>query len=295
MRYIGIDLAWGSKNTTGAATLRWEVASEAGAGANVPSAEAGTQDDKPRLAVIDYADDLLTDDSIVEFIMRGDDGGGVIVGIDAPLDVPNLTGERPVEAALRRCFGKHQAGAHPANRTRFKDDIRGERLAKRLAGEHGIINDFQFRAGDTSIRRCVEVFPHPAMVVLFGLEKTLKYKAKPGRDHASRMAEYARYVDGLRSLEDVEPALRVPAWLTVPTDKQGAALKRYEDLLDALMCAYVAAYFGHWGDGERCMVIGDARSGYIVSPVTRDFRACLELPAPAKPRTSPPLANMSAL
>ncbi len=282
MRYIGIDLAWGTKNTTGAVTLQWKTAAGSGVEANIGSVEAGTQNDKQHLSVTDYADDLLTDDAVVEFIMRGDDGGGVIVGIDAPLDVPNLTGERPVEAALRRCFGKHQAGAHPANRTRFKDDIRGERLAARLAAEHGIINDFRIGAGDTSVRRCVEVFPHPAMVVLFGLEKTLKYKAKPGRDHTSRMAEYTRYVDGLRGLGDVEPALHVPAWLTVPTDKQGAALKRYEDLLDALMCAYVAAYFGHWGDGEHCMVIGNAQSGYIVSPITPDFRACLETPAPTK-------------
>ncbi len=282
MRYIGIDLAWGSKNTTGAVTLQWQTASAAGAGASVVSAQAKAQDDKPRLAVTDYADDLLTDDSIVEFITRGDDGGGVIVGIDAPLDVPNLTGERPVEAALRRCFGKHQAGAHPANRTRFKNDIRGERLAARLAAECSIVNDFRIGAGDTRVRRCVEVFPHPAMVVLFGLEKTLKYKAKPGRDHTSRMAEYTRYVDGLRGLANVEPALRVPDWLAVPTNKQGAELKRYEDLLDALMCAYVAAYFGRWGDGERCMVIGDAQSGYIVSPITPGFRACLESPVPTK-------------
>ena len=264
MRFIGIDLAWGSKNTTGAVTLGWEGQDNA------------QPTDAPRLVVTDYTDDLLTDDAIVEFIARSDQGGGVIVGIDAPLDVPNLTGERPVEASLRRCFGKYQAGAHPANRTRFKDDVRGERLAKRLKREHNIVNDYEFAAQDNTVRRCVEVFPHPAMVVLFGLQKTLKYKAKPGRDHASRMAEYARYVEGLRSLENVEPRLSVPTWLAVPSDKQGAVLKRYEDLLDALMCAYVAAYYWRWGDSERCMVIGDAASGYIISPITPDLRACLE-------------------
>ena len=28
----------------------------------------------------------------------------------------------------------------------------------------------------------LEVYPHAATVALFGLDKTLKYKAKPGRD-----------------------------------------------------------------------------------------------------------------
>ena len=223
-----------------------------------------------------YADDLLTDEEILTFVRRADDGGGIVVGIDAPLDVPNLTGERPVESALRRCFGKYQAGAHPANRQRFGNDVRGERLAKRLAEEQNIVNDFHLTPGDTSVRRCIEVFPHPAMVVLFGLAKTLKYKAKPGRDEASRMGEFGRFVDGLRGLEAADPMLQAPDWLAVPLGKKGAALKRHEDLMDALVCAYVAAYFWRWGDGERCMAIGDAATGYIVSPITPQLRTCLE-------------------
>ena len=229
MRYIGLDLAWGAKNTTGAVALQWQEGAAGGS---------------RTLAVCAYADALLTDDDILAFVRQADDGGGVLVGIDAPLDVPNLTGERPVEAALRKCFGKYQAGAHPANRQRFKNDIRGERLAKRLKDELNIVNDFRFAAGDETVRRCVEVFPHPAMVVLFGLAKTLKYKAKPGRDTHSRMGEYVRYIEGLQNLAANDPTLTAPDWLAVPHDKSGAALKRYEDLLDALMCAYIAAYFG---------------------------------------------------
>ncbi len=117
MRFVGIDLAWGAKNTTGAVTLKLD-------------APEGLQ---TRLVVDDWADALLTDEDILNFVRRSDTGTGIVLGIDAPLDVPNLTGERPVEAMLRRCFGKYQAGAHPANRTRFRNDVRGERLAARLA------------------------------------------------------------------------------------------------------------------------------------------------------------------
>ena len=90
MRFIGLDLAWGSKNTTGAVALEWHDAEGSG---------------PPALSVIRHADNLLTDDEIVDFVRESDDDRGIVVGIDAPLDVPNESGERPVEATLRRCFG----------------------------------------------------------------------------------------------------------------------------------------------------------------------------------------------
>lgn len=262
MRFIGLDLAWGSKNTTGAVALERQNAAT---------------DGPPVLVVTAKADALLTDDDIVKFVGDNDDGGGIIVGIDAPLDVPNQSGERPVEAALRRCFGRFQAGAHPANRNRLGPDVRGERIARRLESERGMISGYDFAARDESARQTVEVFPHPAMVVLFGLAKTLKYKAKPGRDTASRLAEFARFTDGLKSLQTADPALLAPDWLSDSLDGlTGKALKQREDLLDALMCAYIAAYFWQWGDGERCMVIGDKTNGYIVTSTTPDLRACIE-------------------
>lgn len=260
MRFVGIDLAWGAKNTTGAVALKLEAAE------SVPV----------RLVVEEWADALLTDDDILDFAHLGDTGEGIILGVDAPLDVPNLAGERPVESLLRRCFGKYQAGAHPANRQRFGNDVRGERLTARLEAEQNIRNGYDFAAGDAKARVCLEVFPHPAHVVLFGLSRTLKYKAKSGRDTASRMAAYAQLVEGITELAENDPALVTPTWLRVPDDKQGAALKRYEDLLDALICAYVAAYYWRWGNGERCMVIGDKANGYIISPITPELRACIE-------------------
>ncbi len=260
MRFIGLDLAWGAKNTTGGVTLRLETVAPA----------------QSKLVVEAQSDALLTDDDILDFVRRSDTDAGIVIGVDAPLDVPNWTGERPVESLLRRCFGKYQAGAHPANRQRFGDNVRGERLTARLEAEQDIRNDYAFGAGDTGVRACLEVFPHPAHVVLFGLARTLKYKAKSGRDTASRMAAYAQLVEGIRSLEAREPGLVAPEWLRVPADKQGLALKRYEDLLDALICAYVAAYYWRWGDGERCMVIGDKTNGYIISPITPELRACIK-------------------
>lgn len=258
MRTIGIDLAWGRRNTTAAVALE-------------------RQGDAETFVVIAEADALTDDDSILEFVRQSDSGGGLLLGIDAPLDVPNETGERPVEALLRRCFGRYQAGAHPANRSLYRGDIRGELLAARLEAEFGVYNDFEFAAGDPDVRRCIEVFPHPAQIVLFELTRTLKYKARSGRDLASRQGEFARLVAGLRSLGLQTPSLRSPDWLEPPAvGLRGMALKRYEDRLDALVCAYVAAYFWQWGDGDRCTVIGDRQTGYVVTPITPALKACLQ-------------------
>jgi len=264
MRFIGLDLAWGAKNPSAAVTLEWNAATQS-------------------LMPISVAEMLTDDDSICGYIRGNDaDGGGLIVGVDAPLDVPNETGERPVESILRRCFGKYQAGAHPANRSLYKGDIRGERLAERFQNEHDLISHFHFMPRDPNARNVIEVFPHPAMVVLFDLDKTLKYKLKKGRDTASRMAEFARFSEGLRSLQNAEPTLDTPEWLhspdwfrTNPIVTQ-SALKRIEDTMDALVCAYVAAYFWYWGEGEKCMVIGDKATGYVVTPITPELRLCVE-------------------
>ncbi len=290
MRFIGIDLAWGPRNTTACVALDGQfetitkpdsapslLPGEAEPGFDSAS-ETGPGETTPvlRLTPFAHAEALHSDADLLAFVRQADDGGGLVIGIDAPLDVPNRTGERPVEAALRRCFGPFQAGAHPANRTLFKEDVRGERLAARLRAELNIVNDFTFAPGDGAVRRCLEVFPHPAQVTLFGLARTLKYKAKPGRDYASRQPEYARLVAGLRDLALANPALLSPEWLAPPTGLIGGALKRREDLFDALLCAYVAAYYWQWGDGERCMVIGDQTSGYVITPITPALRACVQ-------------------
>jgi predicted RNase H-like nuclease len=58
--------------------------------------------------------------------------------------------------------------------------------------------------------------------------------------------------------------LRLPALPEVPNG--GAALKALEDQLDALLCAYIGAWWWHWGS-SRTLVAGNAREGFIVVPV----------------------------
>ena len=111
----------------------------------------------------------------------------------------------------------------------------------------------------------MEVFPHPAHILLFGLTRTLKYKAKPGRDYPSRWAALNEYASHLRALVGHDPPLRLPEdWpRSDAAGLTGAAFKRYEDGLDALTCAYIV-YWYWWHGREGAEVIGDMEIGYIV-------------------------------
>ncbi len=273
MRYIGLDLAWGEKNTTGGVVLD------------------GPTDPKQGATLRAVADDLLTDADILAFVRAHDEpNDGLLIGVDAPLLVPNDTGRRPCEAILSTCLRKQEAGPHPANRTRLAalshasniqnpDAVRGERLV-RLLEPLNIAHTPYLKGRAAPVRAVFEVFPHPAHIALFGLTKTLKYKTKPNRPLADRLDVFREYARLLLALQTADPPLYVPDeqsdWLARdPAEliKPLARLKRHEDALDALTCAYITLHRYRWGD-EKCPVVGDLISGYIVTPADETTKHC---------------------
>ena len=253
MIFLGLDLAWGRKNTSGGCVLSYSP-----------------NENEERAVVLDYTETLGDDDEIIAWIRQWDNKAGsegLLIGVDAPLAVPNLTGKRPCEMELGKRFAKFHAGAHPANRTIFGDDVRGERLVARLAEFSIFDNPVLTTAKLLGRRQMMEVFPHPAHIILFGLERTLKYKNKPGRDYPSRWAAMNDYCRLLRGLIRHDPPLILPEdW--PPADASGriaGALKRLEDGLDALSCAYIV-YWYWWHGPFGAEVLGDTVNGYIVIP-----------------------------
>jgi predicted RNase H-like nuclease len=250
--YIGVDLAWSARNPSGAAAAVGE-----GGGARLL--------EPPAL--------LTTLESIVAYVARAAGDGPAIVAVDAPLLVPNAEGRRPAEAELAAAFRRYEAGPHPANRRLLARGgaVRGEELVAALAGL-GFRHVPAIEAGAEG-RLVVEVFPHPAMVALFGLGRTLKYKARPGRSEAVRHAEWRRYQAHLGALTGADPPLTGhEATLAVDTATlRGRALKAYEDRADAVMCAYIALYAHRWG-AARCRCFGDMAGGSIFTPVPEELR-----------------------
>ncbi|WP_240645716.1 DUF429 domain-containing protein [Georgenia sp. SYP-B2076] len=239
MYFVGIDLAWGERNPTGVAILD--------ADGSLIHVSAQTTDETITAALAPYREEP------------------VLVAIDAPLVVTNPTGNRPCEAALNRDFARFDAGAHPANtgKPEFAGTPRGARVAKALGLD---INPTSGRA-----RRAIEVYPHPATVVLFGLGRTLKYKQRTGRSRAELREALLTLVAHIEGLADADPAMVVTehaGWrelvARVRSARRKSELRVAEDQIDAVLCAYVARF--SVAHPERTTTYGDLDTGYIVTP-----------------------------
>ncbi len=237
MHYVGVDLAWGRKRPTGVAAL-----DDAGRLQRVTTVNT---DDEILAALAPYAEACL-------------------VAFDAPLIVTNPSGNRPAEAALNRDFARFDAGAHPSNTSKPElDPPRGAELAARLG--------LDLDPASTELRRALEVYPHPATISLFRLGRTLKYKQKPGRSLDTLRSELLLLMHLLEGLATAECPLHLSdhdTWRALVVAVEGAPrkadLRRVEDQVDAVVCAYVALLADR--HPERVIVYGDAVEGYIVTP-----------------------------
>ena len=107
----------------------------------------------------------------------------------------------------------------------------------------------------------MEVYPHPAMIRWFGLQRILKYKRGTV---AERRREFRRYQSLLSSyLQFRFPELHLGI---VGEELLGAVYsKEAEDRIDALFCALIA--YHHWRhQGQQTQIIGEASSGFLVLP-----------------------------
>jgi hypothetical protein len=102
-----------------------------------------------------------------------------------------------------------------------------------------------------------ECYPHPALLGLFDLDRIIKYKVR------HKDADGWRVLIGLlRSQATAELPIRNICSFV----REGLAHnKENEDKVDAVICAYIAAYWWKFGVC-RSTLIGDLSSGYIVTP-----------------------------
>jgi predicted RNase H-like nuclease len=255
MLFVGIDLAWSEKNGSGIAALDGSI----GSGRFVSG------------------DVVFSDEEIVGLVKKKTKGRKALVAIDAPLIVPNEDGRRIAEELVEILFRKYDAGAHPANRRRLSQwsgKVRGEEIVGLLEKEEFKHDPYVGRFEET--RKLFEVYPHPSMVVLFKLSKVLQYKAKPKRNYNSRWEEFQKYQNHLKNLREAKPSLVLPKEITERDIRRlkGQELKNYEDLLDAIFCAYIAYYY--WANPDKCLVLGDMERGYIMTPVFDFMRKRLD-------------------
>ncbi|MCU0229214.1 MAG: DUF429 domain-containing protein, partial [Bryobacterales bacterium] len=226
-----------------------------------PSGVAALAWDGRVLSVLDTG--LADDPATVLCWVRAVSGDGpAMVAVDAPTVIANPTGMRPADRAMHQHFGKQHAGAYPANL--------GSAFAPRTTGLGNALLELGFSHADTIQpqvpgRYQIEVYPHAAMLHLFRLQRILKYKKGSVPERRAGLQEYR---SRLMALPMATPRLRLQSLPEVPMT--GKAIKAVEDQYDALLCAYIGAWWWYWG-AARTYVAGNRDEGYIVVPVAPDW------------------------
>ena len=242
--FIGVDLAWSARNPSGVALLR-------GSGARLEFCGAEA---------------LHSLDAIAARIRRLP--GAWCLGIDAPLVVVNHTGRRAADAEVTARYARFHAGAHSTNLNILKGDVRGGSLVRMLADD-----GLQIAAAPATLHRsqdrwAFETYPHAGIVELAGLERIYKYKRGRVAQRRLELRAFARCLHTtftrLRPTLMDTPALRTFLHADIGA-LRGRSLKRHEDQLDALLCAYLAAHAWTWG-AARNHAFGNAATGATILP-----------------------------
>lgn len=188
-----------------------------------------------------------------------------LVAIDMPVSHAPITRRRVSDNVIASAFGAWHCATHSPDATRpgpLSDQLRADFAA---AG-------YPLQTQDARSGGLIEVYPHPALVVLARETRRLPYKAGnsakywPGELIAVRRqridAQWRRIVALLATRFD-DVADHLPR-LDAPPG--GAAAKAYEDMIDAIVCAWVGvtALTGAadpYGDAESAIWVPRALAG----------------------------------
>lgn len=236
MKFLGIDFGW-SSSPSGLCCLNWRDG---------------------KLELCDLRRETLIEDILlwVDRQVPAPDSG--VIAVDAPTIIPNQTGMRVPDRLAHQYFGRYHAGCYPANL--------GRPFAQRtvmfgLSLEQRGFDHAPKIAAQQPGRYQIEVFPHPAMIHLFGLNQILKYKKGTLADRIPELARLRQLI--LERLPNLTPSLNLQTLPPIPS--KGTELKALEDQLDSLICAYVAAHWWYWGS-KKNWTLGDRASGYLIVP-----------------------------
>lgn len=242
MKFIGIDLGW-SSGASGLCCLNWE---------------------NNQLELIECDRQQSLNDILAWIDSQISPTEPAIIAVDAPTIIANLTGMRDADKLTHKHFGRYHAGCYPANLSRpfaQKTVEFGLSLESR-----GFVHAPIIEAKKLG-RYQIEVYPHPATINLFKLDRIIKYKKGKLAERQLELMKLCQYIVDI--LPSLEPSLNLSCGTGIlpvsQTPTSTATLKALEDQLDALLCAYIGAHWWYWGI-ERNLVLGDRATGYIVIP-----------------------------
>ncbi|ABS64445.1 conserved hypothetical protein [Parvibaculum lavamentivorans DS-1] len=187
-----------------------------------------------------------------------------LVAVDMPLARSQIEGRRSSDNAVSRAYGGRSAGTHSPSSTR-------PGLVSNAFTKEFSIAGFPLLTSDISCPGLIEVYPHPALIELTSAPKRLPYKISRAGKYWKGLPLAQRRINLCSEWEKIVTALNeeidgvAAAFPAIEPSTSGALLKAYEDMLDAVVCAWV----GICAIEGRAMPFGDNDSAiWIPKPLT---------------------------
>lgn len=222
----------------------------------------------------------------------GEERRGMLVGLDAPLAIPNERGTRKIE----RILSKVSLPAYSANRNMFGDEPYAEKLLEALQ-ENGVeYTDYPFQ-NKRGQKTVVEVDSGATLKIL-ALERTngasddgdLAQKLRNQDDPKLRKGNKEARAAALKSAVDVlwnAPGLRMRTGnlsadlsspenvdvskIDVTSSLSHADLDRVASLVEGTLAAYTV--HRHWKGRGGSIVVGAGNEGSVLLPATENLHA----------------------
>lgn len=256
---LGIDAAWSARNPSGIALLqrrgaRWRSLRVA------PSYTSFCE--RPRTRV-DW--EATPAGGLVDFEavrrtcgLLAPEGYPTVVAVDMPVSLGRIAGRREADSAVSKAFGHLGCAVYTPS-------------AHRPGAVGQAFSEILIEAGYTlctcaheGLPSLLEVYPHVSLICLMNADYRLRYKAYKTTDYWPEMPLDARKRLLLKQWKHIRGRLdEAIDGIVVPAPSASSSfahLKRYEDALDALVCAWTATIFL----AKDCTPLGDAQAAIWV-------------------------------
>lgn len=256
---LGIDAAWTVKNPSGTALLRgqgkdWRLVVACSSYHAFLNAESGI--------VIDHCGGEADCESLLKQCAKLGDGLPTeVIAVDMPLSREPIVDRREADDQVSHIYGGKGCSVHSPNRIRpgkVSDD-----MTKRFK-QVGVPLVVSNPAVTPAI---IEVYPHVALLKLMGLEKRHPYKVSKSKRYWPDESAESRFDLLLTNILKAWTALGQEIQLSplqIPTNEKVLShLKAYEDLLDAVVCAWMGVKYL---SGEA-KPLGDNKTAAIWVPI----------------------------
>ncbi len=245
---LGIDAAWTEKNPSGVALVmkakeRWHCKALApGVDEFIknPVATSDRWNNPSEVSELDL-ERLL---AVAKTVVLG--SPVTLIAVDMPIATTRITGMREADRCISSAFGKYWCGAHAPSAVR-PGSVGRSFSDKAIQAGYKLITS---KCDDKKSKQLIEVYPHPALLRLLSLKQRYKYKISkstklfPQRNVKERielhLEQFVGILSALRSQIQAIPGFLPESASAVP---RLSGLKKYEDVIDALVSAWVGTKF----------------------------------------------------